>query len=98
MDLLHVNPAEPGLVDHGVIVFVPVQRLPAFDAVLGAHPAEDVSHTAELRTDRERNQVTVISSRKGNQGSPVGLTTHRDRPDGSPAPNPPSGGAFFADI
>ncbi len=40
MDRLRVNPAEPGLVDHGIIVLVPTQKLPAFDSGLGARLAE----------------------------------------------------------
>jgi hypothetical protein len=37
MDLLRVNPTEPGLIDHGVVILVPIQRLAALDTILGAH-------------------------------------------------------------
>jgi hypothetical protein len=49
-----VYAADHCVVDHGVVVSTPIERLAAFNTGLGALLAEEECHADKLRTDSER--------------------------------------------
>src|SRR5882762_11929799 len=49
-DHLPIDAADHRVFDHGVIVFAPIERFPAFDAGLGARFAEAKGHALKIGT------------------------------------------------